>query len=215
MVTRALPDEMRVDRYYARMNTAAQRIGAFVACILVMMLTSDIRAQSSRLHLGGVPTNLHLDWTSAVAVPYTQAPDNFVVLMPLSALAQWAQFEGPFSMNWTYGQNNWLQCSMVAEAWSYLSLTPCAHQAPAGQSTPLSLLTTNFDFGSYSGSPGLPFLPDATLFFSNGQSYMTTSGLGMNNWELRTSDFFGSPWNSCSGGGFGGWLLARFSYSFN
>jgi hypothetical protein len=123
--------------------------------------------------------------------------------------------------------SNWLGCRMTATDWAYLSPAPCAHVAGnnvgAPYVTPLSLLTTNSDFGLYTGSSGMPHVPvpDVTLFPQSPASYI--EGLGnswtVETWQLRTRGFWlNDHWNGCQSTGltpsFSGFLAARFTFTF-
>lgn len=196
--------------------------------ILLTALATPASAQLQRVFINGTPSNLHADWTGVSVVAYPFAPDTFLALMPLSSLSGWLSFESSLSMDFSYGQGNWLRCRMTATDWAYLSPDPCAHlpgnNGGVAYALPLSLLTSNYDNGAYVGSVGAPHMPvaGATLFSALPTSIV--QGLGnhwaFETWELRTRGFWPNDlWNGCAGSpnvtpNFSGWLVARFQFTF-
>ncbi len=191
------------------------------------LFATEANAQASRVIIGGVPSNLLVDWSGVAVAPDAATPNAFIALMPLSAVSSWAWFEPDLAMDFRYGAGNWLRCRMTATDWAYLSADPCAHvagnNAGAPYAAPLSLLTTNSDFGLYTGSSGMPHVPvpDVTLFPQSPASYI--EGLGnswtVETWQLRTRGFWlTDQWNGCQSTGltpsFSGFLAARFTFTF-
>lgn len=192
---------------------------------LALLLFAALPAQA-RVFIGGVPTNLSLDLSSTAAVVDPTAGDAFFALMPIQGPSfSFAVFDSVPWMNYLHGTGNWLRCTMTATHWAYLWNDACAHQPALGATAPLSLLTSDYDLGGiYSGVPGTPDQPwpGATMFIGAGWP-STMSGnvpiLTWERWQLRTSDFWGQPWNACppigaSYANFSGWLIARFTFSF-
>jgi len=187
--------------------------------VLLCGLAPQLVAQ--RVYVNSIPTNLTCNWSQVVTLPDPVQPDTFLALMPISAIPQWATWDGDLGMDLTYGAGNWLRCRMTALQWAYLSPSACAHLPAAGATAPLSLLTTSYDYGAFWGSPGQPLIPDATQFANQGLSYIDGSSHPMRQerWQLRSSGFFFEPWNACAGGfpsgpNFGGWLAVRMHYQF-
>ena len=133
-------------------------------------------------------------------------------------------------MDPTIGPGNLLRCRMKTTDWAYISSNPCVHapghNAGVPYAGPMSLLTSNFDFGPYSGSPGLPHFPilDATLFGQNQNSYIeglgNTNTFALESRQLRTRGFqLNDLWNACPAQTtpttlFSGDLAARFTFTF-
>ncbi len=192
----------------------------------LLALTAVAPAQS-RVYVAGTPTNLLLNLSVGALAPDYAASDAFYALMPLSSVTGFgggfAVFDPGLQMDFTFGAGNWLRCTMVATDWAYITDTACAHLPGAGYTAPLSLLTTDFDYGPYTGAVGTPYQPfgNSTLFHGNFQSYV--SGLGQTftqeRWQLRTRGWpLTDYWNGCPASGvtptFPGWLIVRFTYSF-
>lgn len=202
------------------------RAFAAFTSLALLSITAGLPAQT-RVVLGGVPSNLLLDLSATVTAPDAAAADAFFALMPVSnggsSSFDFAVFDGDASMNVSFGSGNWLRCTMVATQWAYLSNDACAHQPPLGTAAPLSLLTSNYDYGTYFGMPGAPHTPwpNATLF---GGTYLSfCQGLpswSQERWQLRTRGWGANEaWNACPPNqtvtpNFGGWLVARFTFSF-
>ena len=178
-----------------------------------------------RVFIGGVPTNLRLNLSSTSVAPDVAAANAFYALMPFTngtPCFDFAVFDSDLTM-WYYGPGNWLRCTMVATHWAYLSNDACAHQPAPGTAAPQSVLMSDFDYGPYSGMPGAPNQPwpGATVF--NGSVWSFCHGLSNlteERWQLRTRGFWtNQPWNACPPNGsvtpnFSGWLIARFTFSF-
>jgi hypothetical protein len=192
-------------------------------------LAAAVVAQN-RVYLGGVPTNLSLDLSMTAVVPDPTQPDAFLALMPLSTVVGFgngfAAFDGTFVMNQSFGTGNWLRCTMTAVEWAYISDSACAHAPGPGYSAPLSLLTTDYDYGAYQGVVGTPFLPwpNASYFVGSFQSQVGGYGSGLTpeHWQLRTRGWNTTDlWNGCGPSPssvtptFPGWLVARFAYVFS
>ncbi len=192
----------------------------FAATLALALTTAALPAQPSRVFLGPTPTNMHADWSQIATAPDPSLPNTFVAVMPLSQISSWAFWESDMSMTFAYGPGNWQQLTLTAVDWAYVTATPCAHQPAPGASAPLSLLTTDYDFGPYSGQPGTPLFTDASYFVGGPQSFV--SGLGntfsFERWQLRTRGFFTTDlWNACPPPvgvtpSFSGFLGVRFSF---
>lgn len=197
--------------------------------VSLLLAAAPVAAQGVRVVLNGMPTNLLVDWGGVAASPDATVGNAFVALMPLSAVSTWATFESGLAMDTTFGAGNWLRCTMTATDWAYLSADACAHLPGSNGGTPytapLSLLTTDFDFGPYAGATGTPQFPtpDTTLFPRTQASFVEGLGstqLPQEHWQLRTRGFAGTNlWNACPGStsvdpNFTGWLAARFAFSF-
>ncbi|HEX6813840.1 MAG TPA: hypothetical protein VF384_19620 [Planctomycetota bacterium] len=195
------------------------------ACVL-LLLTATVPAQG-RIFIGAVPSNLTLNLSSTVVVPDYAAPDAFYALMPFASGAGtlgFAFLDSDPTMNLTFGTGMWTRCIMTSTHWAYLSNDSCAHQPAPGSAVPLSLLTTAYDFGFYSGRPGLPHQPwpNTTMFTGNSQSWMQGQPFGFapENWQLRARGWNTTDlWNACPGSTsvgptFSGWLVARFTFTF-
>tara|TARA_R110002094_G_scaffold37760_2_gene50606 strand:+ start:2042 stop:2446 length:405 start_codon:yes stop_codon:yes gene_type:complete len=133
-------------------------------------------------------------------------------------------------MDPTIGPGNLLRCRMKTTDRAYISCNPCVHaqgnNAGVPYAGPMSLLTSNFDFGPYSGSPGLPHFPilDATLFGQNQNSYIeglgNTNTFALESRQLCTRGFqVNDLWNACPAQTtpttlFSGHLAARFTLTF-
>ena len=192
----------------------------FAATLALALTTTALPAQASRVFLGGVPTNMHADWSQVATAPDPTIPNTFVAVMPLGAVSSWAFWEPDLSMDMTFGVGNWQQLALSAVDWAYVTPTACAHLPPTGASAPLSLLTTDYDYGPYTGAMGLPLFAGASYFLANNQSVV--SGLAntfdMERWQLRTRGFFlNDLWNACPGPAgltpsFTGFVGARFHY---
>lgn len=191
------------------------------------VFAADLSAQATRVFIAGVPSNLRADWSNVAVAPDATTPNAFIALMPLNAASTWAMFEPGIVMNSQFGSGNWLRCRMTATDWAYLSPDPCAHAAGNNAGVPypapLSLLTSDYDFGPYSGSIGMPHvpLPNVTLFGQAPTSYI--EGLGnqfeIETWQLRTRGFWlNDQWNGCQSSSltpsFNGFLAARFTFTF-
>lgn len=184
-------------------------------------IATPASSQMTRVVINGVPTNMSADWSQVVAVPDPVMPDTFVALMPLNSISSWAQWEPDLGMDLVFGIGNWNQLTMSALEWAYLSPDACAHQPAPGGSAPESLLTTDFDYGPYTGVAGTPLFPDATYFAGSPQSFVSglTNSFSLERWQLRTRGFFPSMlWNGCPGSSsvthnFTGFLAARFTYT--
>jgi len=199
-------------------RTTRHLAGALLAASL---LSAPATAQLTRVVINGVPTNMFADWGQVVAVPDPSLPDTFLAIMPLSAVSTWAEWDPDVIMNMTFGAGNWDRMRMSAVDWAYLSPDACAHQPAAGSLTPESLLTSDYDYGPYSGVPGVPLFPGATMSFGSNLSYVQGlggSGFTRERWQLRTRGFFPNMlWNACPGSlsitpNFSGFLGARFTY---
>jgi len=199
-----------------------------LATTLALFTTaSNAQSQATRVVIGGVPTNLLADWSAVAVAPDATTPNAFIALMPLSVVSSWAWFEPGLTMDFRFGAGNWLRCRMTATDWAYLSPDPCAHMpgnfGGVPHAAPLSLLTSNYDYGAYYGSVGMPHvpIPNVTLFPQTGASYV--EGLGFNlaveTWQLRTRGWsWTNQWNGCQSSSltptFGGFLAARFTFTF-
>lgn len=194
----------------------------------LLACASTASAQQARVILNGVPTNLRVDWSVISVTPDSLVGNAFLGFLPLNQLSSWASFEPSLTMDSNFGAGNWLRCRMEATDWAYLSAQSCAHLAGSNAgvpyAAPLSLLTSSYDSGAYSGVFGQPNFPiaDATLFGGNQVSVVQ----GLNNtftlerWQLRTRGFWlDDLWNGCAGSSsptpnFSGWLAARFEFTF-
>jgi hypothetical protein len=196
-----------------------------LTCALAL---AAIAPTQNRVFLGPTPTNLSLDLGNAFVVPDPLVSNALLVLTPLSAVSAWAAFDAVDAMNFQFGSGNWLRCRMTAIEWAYLSDSACAHAPAPGSPVPLSLLTTTYDYGAYTGQAGTPFspFPNSTRFPANFQSFVSGlpagGGLSIERWQLRTRGFFTNElWNGCGPSPgqvtptFPGFLLARISYVFN
>ncbi len=183
------------------------------------MTAATLPAQTSRVFLGGVPTNMHVDWSQVATAPDPTIPNTFVAVMPLSAVSSWAFWEPAVTMDWTFGAGNLQQLVMTAVDWAYVTPDPCAHLPAPGASAPLSLLTSDFDYGPYAGQPGAPLFAGATYCLGSGLSYVSglVTLMNLERWELRTRGYWQNElWNACPGNGgvtpsFSGFLGARFT----
>ena len=197
-----------------------------LSVVLLLALAVEVPAQN-RVILGGTPSNLLLDLsTTAVALDGT-ATNAFFALLPVvngsSYNFGFAVFDSDWSMNMAFGTGTWLRCTMVATHWAVLSNDACAHQPPPGALAPLSLLTSDFDYGIYTGEPGAANLPwpGATMFTGGFQSVCRgLPGLSLERWQLRARGYNTNElWNACPSSAsvtpnFSGWVLARFTFSF-
>ncbi len=198
-----------------------------LACSTLLALAAASPAQN-RVFANGTPTNLLLDLSQTAIAVDPAIGNGFYALMPVSTLfggmgaGCFATFDAGLTMDILFGAGNWLRCRMDATAWGYLTDAGCAHSAASAYAAPLSLLTTDYDFGPYAGIPGLPFalLPNCTVF--NGNFATTVQGLGytftQERWQLRTRGWDPlNQWNACTSGGvtpaFEGWVIAHFTIS--
>ena len=198
---------------------------AFLIAALVGAHHADAQ---QRVFLNGTPTNLLLDFANAAFAPDPTTNDAFLLLAPLSEFSGgssgFAAFEAVPIMDLNFGAGNWLRCTMTATDWAYLSADACAHQAAFGSIQPLSLLTSDFDSGAYTGLPGLPNvpIPGSTLFSQASTSTLSglETSLSFERWQLRTRGFaLNDLWNACPPSStvtanFGGFLAARYTFSF-
>lgn len=177
----------------------------------------------SRLYVNGSPTNMLVDWSQIATLPDPAQSDAFLAIMPLSAVETWAVWQPDIFMDAQFGVGNWTRVRMEATDWAYLSPDACAHQPAAGAAAPQSLLTSNYDFGAYTGVAGSPLFPGATQFGGSPVSYV--EGLGQwafytnETWQLRTRGFWTNElWNACPGSAnvtpnFTGYLGVRIRFS--
>jgi len=191
-----------------------------------LLLSVAALPAQGRVVLGGVPSNLQFNLGGTVVALDASAGNAFFALIPISngqTALDFAVFDGDTEMNFLFGVGSWLRCRMFATDWAYLSTAVCAQQPALGGSAPLSLLTTDFDYGPYSGRPGTPQTPwpDATLFQADGQSFCQgLPSLSQERWQLRTRGFgLNDAWNACPLNqgvtqNFSGWLIARFTFTF-
>jgi hypothetical protein len=196
----------------------------WTAC-LASALAGLLPGQVNRVTLAGMPTNLWWDNGAGVIVSASTS-GTAILLMPLDSLPRFAAWEPAQSMDLSFGQGNWTQVGFQALRWAYLSPDACAHQAAAGQSTPLSLLTTDFDYGPYPGMPGNVGIPFAGATMYQGHpilSYIQGQGQSswtFERWQLRTSGSFPAmPWNACPQTGlvspnFTGFVAVEFALHF-
>ena len=194
------------------------------SALALLFFTALVPAQG-RIVIGGMPSNLLLNLSSTSVVSDPAAPSAFYALMPVQQFHfNFAVFDADLTMNVTYGSGNWLRCTMVATHWAYLSNDACAHQPAPGTTAPQSILMSDFDWGGWPVMPGTPNQPwpGATLF-TGGIPFSVLQGAipGMvqERWQLRTTNFWLQPWNACPPNGtitanFSGWLIARFTFSF-
>lgn len=192
--------------------------------LVALGLLAITATAQNRVFLGATPTNLFTNFSNTLVAPDPFLSNGFVVLMPLTAVSGFAAFESVLSMNFVFGAGSWLRCTMTAVEWAYISDNACAHAPGPGLSVPLSLLTTDYDYGPYTGQAGTPFSPwpNSTRFPTNSQSYVNglISSFSYERWQLRTRGFFNADlWNGCGPASitpaFSGFLVARFSYVFN
>ncbi|MEC7725129.1 MAG: hypothetical protein VYD05_06430 [Planctomycetota bacterium] len=192
-----------------------------IALALLLLSACALQAQTNRVVVNGVPTNMTANWNQVSAVPDPTQPDTFLAVMPISAVSTWAAWEPDAIMDLSFGQGNWGRLILSAVDWAYVTPAACAHLPPVGGSAPLSLLTTDYDYGPYTGAMGQPLFVGASYFVASNQSVV--SGLAntfdMERWQLRTRGFFPSDrWNACTGPAgvtpsFAGFIGARFAYS--
>jgi len=191
----------------------------FAATLALALTTTALPAQASRVFLGGVPTNMHADWSQVATAPDPTIPNTFVAVMPLGAVSSWAFWEPDLGMDMTFGVGNWQQLALSAVDWAYVTPDPCAHLPAPGAGAPLSLLTTDFDYGPYTGQPGAPLFAGATYCPGAPQSFVSglTNTWSLERWQLRTRGFFPTDlWNACPGPvgitpSFSGFLGVRFT----
>ncbi len=199
-----------------------------LAVAVLSAFAAAVPAQA-RVFLNGVPTNLSLDLSLTAVVPDPTQPGTFLALMPLSTVAGFgggfATFDGSFVMNQAFGAGNWWRCVMSAVEWAYISDSACAHAPGPGYGTPISLLTTDYDYGAYQGVTGTPLQPwlNSSYFVGGLQSQVGgySASLTPERWQLRTRGWSTTDlWNGCGPSpssitpNFSGWLIARFSYVF-
>lgn len=192
---------------------------------LFALVLSLAGTAQNRVTLGGVPTNLSLNLANAIVTAHPTEADTLLALMPLSAIPQWAAFDDTTSMDWIFGSGNWLRCTMTAKSWAYLSDDACSHLPGTVSSSPMSLLTTDFDYGIYTGVQGTPYFPwaNSSYFVGGGSSFIAGYAPSWitERWQLRTRGWNPTDtWNACAPGSsitptFNGWLLAKFGYQFN
>jgi len=193
----------------------------FLSAVAGLVAAGLLPAQVSRVVLPSGPTNMWADWAQVATVPDPALPDTFVAVMPLSSVSSWAFWEPDTSMDLTFGAGNWKQLTLSTGGWAYLSSSPCAHQPAPGNAAPLSLLTTDFDYGGYTGAPGAPLFPSLSAFQPAAQPGVggLSNTFTLERWQLRTRGFFpAEAWNACAPNGgvtpnFAGVLAARFTYS--
>jgi hypothetical protein len=160
---------------------------------LTLLFAAALPAQ--RVFVLGAPSNLVLNLANTLIVPDPAAGNAFFALMPLSTVQTpgngFARFDSGLEMNMTFGVGTWRRCTMTATDWAYITDTACAHTPGVGYSAPISLLTTTYDYGAYSGQIGVPYAPfaNSTRFPQNFQSFV--AGLGTFSfdreyWQLRT-----------------------------
>lgn len=196
----------------------------FAAVLLVC--AAGASAQQVRVIINGAPTNLRVDWSLISAAP--GAGNSFLAFLPVYQLRDWASFDPDTVMDLNFGAGNWLRCRMEATDWAYLSAQPCAHlagnHAGVPYFAPLSLLTSSYDFGGYTGQFGqqnVP-IPNSTLFGGNAASVLQglENSWTIEHWELRTRGFLlDDLWNGCAGQAtvtpnFSCWLAVRFEFTF-
>lgn len=193
--------------------------------LLAIGFATSLCAAQNRVFVGATPTNLVLDLSQSVMVADPLLPNAVLVLMPIQgSWLSFATFDSSFVMNSTFGAGGWLRCSMTALEFAYVTDTMCAHAAPPGDLAPRALLTTDWDFGPYTGLLGTPFFPLPNSTFFPTAPFATVSGLDQTftqeHFQLRTRGFFATDlWNGCPGAStvtptFSGFLVARFSYVF-
>lgn len=202
-------------------------MGLCAALLAATPLFAQGSAAHVRVALPGGPTNMWVNWNQVSTAPAAQ-PDSFLAIIPMSAIETWAFWEPDETMNLTFGAGNWSQLVFTADEWAYLSPDACAHAPAAGAASPLSLLTSDYDSGSYSGLPGLPLFAGASYFLPlawppNGPNsvggLMNMSTFNLERWQLRTRGFFpNDAWNACPPNGaitpnFSGLLAVRFTFS--
>ena len=199
----------------------------FVSCTLFATL---VLPAQTRVSIGGTPTNLSADWSRIVFAPDPLQLDAFLALMPLSEVSVggggFAVIDSDFYMDSMYGVGNWLRCTLTATDYAYISDMPCAHLAGPGYAAPQALLTSDYDYGPYTGVAGTPYspFPNGTRFGGNFQSFLNGQGLPSfhrERWQLRTRGWNPTDlWNGCGANvnitaNFSGFLLARFTFAFH
>ncbi|MCB9876639.1 MAG: hypothetical protein H6835_03465 [Planctomycetes bacterium] len=190
------------------------------AVVMAIALLGSAAAQQQRVMVGTTPSNLRADWAQVVALPDPLQADAFLVVMPLSAVSSFVVFDSDMRMDWLFGSGSWSRCHMTATEWAYLSPDACAHQPGALGLGPLSLLTTDYDYGGYYGQQGQPLFADATWFPAAGASALSgLPGYYDERWQLRVRGWSGNAWNGCTPASltpqFSGWLGVRFVVSFS
>jgi len=187
-----------------------------------LVLTCSLSAQ--QVYVNGAPSNLVLDLSSTATFVDPLAGDAFYAFLPLSEVGSFCTMIAPVSMDMSWGAGNWVRCSLTATDWAYLTTDACAHLPAPGEAAPLSLLTSDYDYGGYPGWPGAPLglLPDATAFA--GSWATTISGIDWSwsdeHWQLRTRGWNPTEhWNACGSSSltpsFDGFLVVRITFAFS
>jgi len=197
-------------------------------------LAATAGAQHQRVTLNGTPTNLLADWSNVFFLTSSVGPNGFHVILPLAEVRGGSGgpfvFEGDARMDALYGAGAWSRCTMRAEEWWYLSSDRCLHRPAPGAAAPESLLTTDFDYGTYTGIGGRR----ATIYYwwmsfrglSDPQAVISgarVGGLGPaanERWQLRVHGSSPSnSWNACPGGAptptAPGWIAVYFTFAFS
>ena len=195
-------------------------------CLLtILALAAPAAEAQNRVVLGGVPTNLHIDFSNVFWSQDISTPGAFYAVLPLSEVGAFMAFDPVVAMDFTFGAGSWLRCHMVATEWAYFATSPCAHQPGSSYTAPQSLLTTDYDFGPYTGVQGAPHTPLVywTRFGRHPQAYLQglDSSWNREHWQLRTRGWDATDeWNGCgpSPGSvtptFSGWIAVRFTVAF-
>ena len=190
--------------------------------IATIGLLAGLPAQQ-RIFINGSPTNMLADWSQISSMPDSTAPNTFLAFMPISAVSSWAVWEPDITIDANFGPGNWIRVRIEATYCASLSPDTCAHQSAAGTTAPMSLLTSSYDFGAYSGVNGTPLFAGATIFPSSPIAYVeglpAFAGWTFERWQLRTRGFWpNEPWNACQTAStvtpnFTGYLGARFTFT--
>jgi len=121
------------------------------ALFTAVVLGSPLSAQLTRLQFGGLPTNLHADFSQVFLAPGT-TPGSFFFLAPFSGTPA-GRFE--FSMfNWdghpmmqSVYPGGWYEARFQFPQWAYLSNAPCGLQPAVGNLLPHGGIDSTYDYG--------------------------------------------------------------------
>ena len=213
---------MLADRRSPAARCNLRKMSVMIRCLLASLaltwMALSAPAQSTRLSVGPVPTNLRADWSQVFWAP-TSAPDEFLLLAAFSGSPSdrfpfhMLEWDGHIFMQAWY-PNGWFEVRFAFPEWAYLSNAPCAVQPPPHLPVAHAGIDSIYDYGPplYTGpilgiNQPLPGWArgDASVPYVGGHPSDPTS----ETFALFVTDYPGTMLNACTNGAPISWVAVR------
>ena len=182
-------------------------------------MTLSTPAQSTRIHVGGLPTNLSADWSRLFWSP-GPAAEEFYLLAPFSGAPAGSFVFDMFGwdahpMMQPWFPNGWFEVRFAFPEWAYLSNAPCGLQPAPNLSVPHGGIESTYGYGGplLTGPVvGIHQPLPGWVLGNAGRSWISghcTNVFFPETFGLWLTDFFGNSLTGCVAGTPVSWVAVR------